>query len=76
MLGGPPKTAVTSRKTGESTKQRQREQVGRMERKRKSFYQIRLTSQAQEDLETYREIKRTVKREVINRKNETWENNA
>jgi hypothetical protein len=29
-----------------------------MERERKSFYEIWLTSQGQEDLESYREIKR------------------
>jgi hypothetical protein len=76
MQGGPPETAVSSAKIDETTKQRQREQVGRMERKRKYFYKIWLTSQAQEDLETYREIKTTVKREEINIKYETWENNA
>jgi hypothetical protein len=47
-----------------------------MVRERKALPKIWLTSQIQEDLETYREIKRRGKREMINSKNETWENNS
>jgi hypothetical protein len=67
VQGGPPETTVASRKIDETTKERQGEEAGRIERERKYLYEIWLTSQAQEDLETYREIKRRVKKEMMNR---------